>query len=64
MLRNTYFRKKGINKFIWQRINNERLEERAMMDYVIVEKSALGNLVDVHVPRGLEEVCLSSVGKS
>ena len=48
---NTYFRKKGINKFTWQRMDNGRLVERAMMDYVIVEKSALGWLVDVPVPR-------------
>ena len=46
------FRKKGINKFTWQRIGNGRLVERAMMDHVLVEKSVLGRLVDVHVARG------------
>ena len=46
---NTFFRKKGINKLTWQRINNVRLVETALMDYVILEKSALGRLVDVHV---------------
>ena len=29
-----------------------RLVERAMMDYVLVEKSVLGRLVYVHVARG------------
>ena len=39
---NTFFRKKGINKFTWQRIDNGRLVERAMMDYVLVEKECSG----------------------
>ena len=42
---NTFFRKKGINKFTWQRTDNGRLVERAMMDYVLVEKCVLGRLV-------------------
>ena len=45
---NTFFRKKGIKKFTRQRIGNGRWVERAMMDYVLVEKSAQGRLVDVH----------------
>ena len=49
---NTYFRNEGINMFTWQRVDNGRLIERAMMDYVLVEKSALSRLVDVHVARG------------
>ena len=49
---NTYFEKKGINKFTWQRIDNGRVVLRAMVDYVLVEKSILGSLVDVHVARG------------
>ena len=49
---NTYFRKKGINQFTWQRIDNERLVVRAMMDYVLVEKNVQGRLVDVHVSWG------------
>ena len=50
-IRNTYFKMKGINKFTWQRIDNRRLVERTMMDYVLVEKSVLGRLVDVHLAR-------------
>ena len=49
---NTYFRKKGTNKFTWQMIHNGCFAGRPVMDYVIVEKSALGRLVDAHVPRG------------
>ena len=49
---NTFFRKNLINKFAWQRIDNGRLVERAMMDYVLVEKSVLGRLVDVQEERG------------
>ena len=51
-IENTYFKKKGINKFTWQRIDNGRLVKRAMMDCVLAEKSVLGRLVDVHVARG------------
>ena len=52
---NTYFWKKGFNKFIWQRIHKGRLLERAVMEYVIVERSALGLLVDVHEPKGMKK---------
>ena len=38
VVENMFFRKKGINKFTWQRIDNGRLVERAIMDYVLVEK--------------------------
>ena len=54
VIRNTFFRKKGINVFTWQRIDNGRLVERAMRDYVLVEKNDLGRLVDVLVARGAE----------
>ena len=50
---NTYFRKKGINKLTWQRINSGRLVKRAMMDYVLMEKSVFRRLVDVHVAKGV-----------
>ena len=60
MIGKTYFRKKGINKFSWQRIDNGRLVERSMMDYVIVEKSTQRRLVDVHVARRLEEDYLTN----
>ena len=49
---NTCFKKKGINKLTWHRNDNGRLLEIAMMDYVLVEKSVMGMLVDVHVARG------------
>ena len=49
---NTWFRKKDINKFTWIRVNDGRIVDRALMDYVIVNKSARGRLLDVHVLRG------------
>ena len=55
MVGNTFFTKKGINNFTWQRIDNGRLVERAMMEYKLVEKSVLGKLVNVHVARGAGE---------
>ena len=52
---NTYFRKNGINKFELHRIDNGRMVKRVIMDYVLVERSVLGRLVDVHVARVAEE---------
>ena len=49
---NTWFRKKDINKYTWIRVNDGRMVDRALMDYVIVNKSARGRLLDVHVLRG------------
>ena len=43
VVENTYFRKKGINKYTWQRIDNGRLVESAMMDCELVEKSVLSS---------------------
>ena len=48
---NTYFRKKGINKFTWQRNDNGRLVNRVL---VVVKNSVLGRLMDAHVARGAE----------
>ena len=53
VIENMCFRKKGKNKFSWL-----RLVEREMMDYVIVEKSVLGRLTDMHVVRKAVEGCL------
>ena len=33
-------------------MDDGRFVERALMDYVIVERSPLGKLVDVHLPKG------------
>ena len=46
---NTFFKMKSKNKYTWKRIDNGRLVERAMMDYMLMEKSVLGRLVNVHV---------------
>ena len=48
---NTYFKMKGINKLTWQRIDNGRLVDGAMIDYVLVEKSVPSRSVDVYVAR-------------
>ena len=47
---NTYFMKKSM--FTLLIIDNERLIEISMIDYVLVERTALGKLVEVHVPMG------------
>ena len=60
MIGNMYFRKKGINKFTWERIDNGRLVEREVIVYMSVERGSLGRLVDMHVLRGLKERCLTT----
>ena len=39
-------------------LDNESLVKRAVMDYMIVEKSALGKSVDIHVAQGSGGRCL------
>ena len=52
-VRNSFFKKKGINKYIWIRVANGRVIERALMDYVLITKRMVGRLKDVHVFRGV-----------
>ena len=33
---NSFFKKKGINKYTWIRVANGRVIERALMDYVLI----------------------------
>ena len=49
---NTMFRKKRINKYTWIRVAHGRVEEKALMDYVLIERRMVGRLKDVHVYRG------------
>ena len=50
---NSFFKKKGISKYTWIRVANERVIERALMDYVLITKRMVGRLKDVHVFRGV-----------
>ena len=50
---NSFFKKKGINKYTWIRVANGRVIERALMDYVLITKRMVGRLKDVHVFRGV-----------
>ena len=52
-IRNSFFMKKGINKYTWIRIANGRVIERALMDYVLITKRMVGRLKDVYVFRGV-----------
>ena len=49
---NSFFKKKGINKYTWI-VANGRVIERALMDYVLITKRMIGRLKDVHVFRGV-----------
>ena len=50
---NSFFKKKGINKYTWSTVANGRVIERALMDYVLITKGMVGRLKDVHVFRGV-----------
>ena len=50
---NSFFKKKGINKYTWIRVANGRVIERALMDYLLITKRMVGRLKDVHVFRGV-----------
>ena len=52
MIGNTWFMKKDINKYTWERVVRGRVEDKALMDYVLVSKSVRNRLSDVHVYRG------------
>ena len=53
---NSFFKKKGINKYTWIRVANGRVIERALMDYVLITRRMVGRLKDVHVFRGVAAV--------
>ena len=50
---NSFFKKKGINKYTWIRVANGRVIERALMDYVLITKRMVSRLKDVHVFRSV-----------
>ena len=50
---NSFFKKKGINKYTWMKVANGRVIERALTDYVLITKRMVGRLKDVHVFRGV-----------
>ena len=49
---NSCFKKKYVNKYTWVRVDGGRMVDRALMDYVLIERSLVGRLKDVHVRRG------------
>ena len=50
---NSLFKKKGINKYTWVRVERGIVVERALMDYVLIAREMTGRLKDVHVYRGM-----------
>ena len=50
---NSFFKKKGINKYTWIRVANGGVIERALMDYVLITKRMVGRLKDVHAFSGV-----------
>ncbi|XP_076031278.1 uncharacterized protein LOC143019503 [Oratosquilla oratoria] len=52
MITNTVFRKKVKHKYTWERVVEGRVVDRALMDYVVVNRIMIGRVKDVHVLRG------------
>ena len=50
---NSFFKKKGRNKYTWISMASGRVIKRALMDYVLITKRMVGRLKDVHVLRGV-----------
>ena len=50
---NSFFKKKGINKYTWIKVANGRVIERALLGYVLIIKRMVGRLKDVHAFRGM-----------
>ena len=50
---NSLFKKRAINKYTWVRVERGRMIEKALMDYVLIARSMVGRLKDVHVYRGM-----------
>ena len=50
---NSYFKKKVIHKYTWIRNAHGRIVNRAVMDYVMVLRRVLKDLLDVRVLRGV-----------
>ena len=55
LIGNTWFKKKGINKYTWERVERGVVVDRALMDYLIISRNARDRLLDVHVYRGAAE---------
>ena len=52
LIGNTWFKKKDINKYTWERVERGVMVDRALMDYVIISRNVRHRLLDVHVYRG------------
>ena len=50
---NSMFKKKRINKYTWIRVADGRMVDKALMDYVLIERRVFSRLKDVHVYRGV-----------
>ena len=49
---NSWFKKNDVYKYTWLRMAEERVVDKALMDYVLLPRRMLGRLLDVKVWRG------------
>ena len=52
MVGNTLLKKKDIHKYTWMRQDNGRVLDGATMDYVVVSRNVMEQLLNVRVLRG------------
>ena len=52
MVGNSWFKKNYVYKYTWVRMAEGRVVDKALMDYVLLQRRMLGRLLDVKVWRG------------
>ena len=56
---NSFFMKRNVNKYTWMRVVGGRVVERAVMDYMLITKTMIGRVKDIHVFRGVAAAIMS-----
>ena len=49
---NSWFKKNDVYKYTWLRMAEERVVDKALMDYMLLPRRMLGRLLDLKVWRG------------
>ena len=56
---NSWFKKNDVYKYMWLRMAEGRVVDKALMDYVLLPRRMLGRLLDMKVWRGEVRDCLT-----
>ncbi|KAK7080957.1 hypothetical protein SK128_011301 [Halocaridina rubra] len=52
LIANTVFKEKAVHKYTWVGVDNGRVVDKALMGYVVVNRRAIGRVLDVNILRG------------